>query len=182
MNVDPRWIYLVTSAAPPVLRLEDFIPALYADGWAVCVIATPTAATWIDLDALAATTGCLTRVHPRPPRQQEESLPRAEAVLVAPVTFNSINKWASGTSDTLALGVLNEMLGAGVPIIAAPCVKPVLRQHPAYADSIARLANAGVVLLDPDAITRRAEDGLATFDWSQIIAALRDTTGSVVDR
>jgi hypothetical protein len=182
VNVDPRWLYLVTSAAPPVLRLEEFIPALHTDGWTVCVIATPTAASWIDLDALAAATGCLTRVRPRPPRQQEESLPRAEAVLAVPVTFNSINKWAAGTSDTLALGVLNEMLGAGVPIIAAPCVKPVLRQHPAYADSIARLANAGVTLLDPDAITTRAEDGLATFDWPHIIAALRDATKSDVDR
>jgi len=182
VNVDPRWLYLVTSAAPPVLRLDELIRALYADGWSVCVIATPTAASWIDLDALASDTGCLTRVHPRPPRQQEESLPRAEAVLAAPVTFNSVNKWASGSSDTLALGVLNEMLGAEVPIVAAPCVKPVLRQHPAYADSISRLRNAGVVLLDPDAITRRAEDGLATFDWLQVIAALRDATKSVVDR
>jgi phosphopantothenoylcysteine synthetase/decarboxylase len=164
-----------------VLRLDELIPALYADGWSVCVIATPTAASWIDLEVLAATTGCLTRVNPRPPRQQEESLPRAEAVLAAPMTFNSINKWASGTSDTLALGVLNEMLGARVPIIAAPCVKPVLRQHPAYADSIARLSNAGVMLLDPDAITTRAEDGLASFEWSYIVAAIHDATKSAVD-
>jgi hypothetical protein len=182
VNVDPRWLYLVASAAPPVLRVEEFIPALNAEGWAVCVIATPTAASWIDLDALAAATGCLTRVSPRPPRQQGESLPRAEAVLAAPLTFNSINKWASGTSDTLALGVLNEMLGAEVPIIAAPCVKPVLRKHPAYEESIARLANTGVTLLDPDAITTRAEDGLAAFDWPQILAALRDATKSNVDR
>lgn len=182
MNVDPRWLYLVASAAPPVLRLEEFIPALNAEGWAVCVIATPTAASWIDLDALAAATGCLTRVFPRPPRQQEESLPRVEAVLAAPLTFNSINKWASGTSDTLALGVLNEMLGAGVPIIAAPCVKPVLRKHPAYTESIARLANTGVTLLDPDTITTRADDGLAAFDWPLILAALHDATNSNVDR
>jgi hypothetical protein len=68
-------------------------------------------------------------------------------------------------------GVLNGILGAVVPIVAAPCVKPVPRSHPACADSIARLANAGVTLLDPDAIITRAEDGLATFDWSHIVAA-----------
>lgn len=175
MCCEQRWLYLVVSAAPPVLRLEECVTALQAEGWAVCVIATPTAASWIDLDDLAAATGCLTRVHAGLPGR-EESLPRAEAVLAAPVTFNSVNKWAAGTSDTLALGVLNEMLGVGVPIIAALCVKPVLRRHPAYAESIARLANAGVVLLDPDAITTRAEDGLATFEWSSIIAAVHDTT------
>jgi hypothetical protein len=124
-----QWVYLVVSAAPPVLRIEELVTALGAAGWSICVIATPTAASWIDLDALAARTGCLTAVHARSPRQQE-SLPRADAVAAAPITFNSINKWAAGTSDTFALSVLNEMLGTDVPIVAAPCVKAVLRTHP----------------------------------------------------
>ena len=91
---------------------------------------------------------------------------------MAPITFNSINKWAAGTSDTVALGVLNEMLGTGVPIVAAPCVKAVLRTHPAYEESVARLTSSGVSMLDPDVVTVRAEDGLATFDWPQILSAL----------
>ncbi|MEU3622489.1 flavoprotein [Amycolatopsis coloradensis] len=93
-----------------------------------------------------------------------------------------MNKWAAGISDTFALGVLNEMLGAEAPIVAAPCVKHVLRRHPAYADSVARLTKAGVKLLDPDTITTHAEDGLATFDWSYVISALRSTFKSDVDR
>jgi phosphopantothenoylcysteine decarboxylase len=169
----PRWVYLVVSAAPPVLRIEELVTALSSEGWSVCVIATPTAASWIDLDAVAAHTGCLTQVHARSPREQE-SLPRADAVVVAPITFNSINKWAAGTSDTLALGVLNEMLGTEVPIVAAPCVKAVLRTHPAYDESVARLTRAGVCLMDPDAVTVRAEDGLATFDWPLILSTLDD--------
>jgi phosphopantothenoylcysteine decarboxylase len=172
-----RWVYLVVAAAPPVLRIEELVVALGADGWSVCVIATPTAASWIELDALAARTGCLIQVHARSPRQQE-SLPRANAVVVAPITFNSINKWAAGTSDTLALGVLNEMLGTEVPIVVAPCVKAVLRTHPAYDESVARLTRAGVSMMDPDAVTARAEDGLATFDWPQILSTLKDVCSS----
>jgi hypothetical protein len=30
-------------------------------------------------------------------------------VLVAPVTFNTVNQWAAGINDTLALGLLNEL-------------------------------------------------------------------------
>jgi hypothetical protein len=97
------------------------------------------------------------------------------------MTFNSLNKWAAGFSDTLALGVLNEMLSTRVPIVAAPCVKSVLRQHPAYEPSLARLRNAGVNLLDPDAITIRASDGLAAFKWAQIAAALRNAMVSNMD-
>jgi phosphopantothenoylcysteine decarboxylase len=174
----PRCVYLVVSAAPPVLWIEELVVALAAKGWSVCVIATPTAASWIDLDALAATTGCLTQVHPRQPREQE-SLPRADAVVAAPMTFNSINKWAAGSSDTLALGLLNELLCTDVPIVAAPCVKAVLREHPAYADSVARLMSAGVSMLDPDAVKARGEPGLATFDWLQILSALDECVARV---
>ncbi|MQA08420.1 MAG: hypothetical protein GEU98_07665 [Pseudonocardiaceae bacterium] len=59
-------------------------------------------------------------------------LPNADAVLAAPLTFNTLNKWAGGHNDTLALGLLNELMGEGVPIVAAPCAKMVLRGHPAY--------------------------------------------------
>jgi phosphopantothenoylcysteine decarboxylase len=68
--------------------------------------------------------------------------------------------------------LLNELLCTDVPIVAAPCVKAVLREHPAYADSVARLTSAGVSMLDPDAVKTRGEPGLATFDWLQILSAL----------
>ena len=173
MTHSARCLYLVVTAAPPLLRIEQFITALHAEEWTVVMIATPTAATWIDLDALAAETGCLTRVHARPPREGE-SLPRADAVIAAPLTFNSINKWAAGINDTLALGILNEMVGTDVPILAVPCVKTVLRKHPAYGESLQRLTSVGVSVMDSDAVTVRAEDGLATFVWPEVTSALND--------
>ncbi|MGW5049747.1 flavoprotein [Actinokineospora sp. NPDC004072] len=169
--------YLVVTAAPPVRQIGEFIALLSEEGWRVSVIATPTAASWVDLDALEKDTGCLTRVTARLPGQQD-SLPRADLVIAAPLTFNSLNKWAAGISDCLALGVLNELLGAEVPIIAAPCVKTLLRKHPAYDDSVERLTQCGVFMLDPDAITTRATDGLADFDWAQILTAVGTRTGS----
>ena len=135
MTDKPRWLYLVVSAAPPVLRIEELVVALTDAGWSVCLIATPTAAAWIDLDALAATTGCLTQVHPRQPHEQE-SLPRADAVLAAPITFNTINKWAAGSSDTLALGLRNELLCTKVPSslyrVSRPCCASTRRTRTAW--------------------------------------------------
>ena len=172
MSDTARWLYLVVSAAPPVLRIEEFIRALQADGWSVALIATPNAANWLDLQALEDRTSVIVRVHPRSPYERA-SLPRADAVVAAPMTFNSINKWAAGFSDNQALGILNELLEAAVPILAVPCAKASLRAHPAYLGSVARLAHEGVVIMDPDAVTVRAEDGLASFDWKQIIDAAR---------
>jgi phosphopantothenoylcysteine synthetase/decarboxylase len=63
---------------------------------------------------------------------------------VAPATFNTINKWAAGISDTLALGTLCEAYGMGVPISVLPCVSEALTAHPAYRDSLKRLRGMGV--------------------------------------
>lgn len=164
-------VYVVAAAAPPVLELGDLLDRLMASGWTPCVILTPTAASWVDVDALAELTGHAVRVHPRLPHEQDP-LPTATAVIAAPLTFNTINKWAHGTSDTLALGLLNELLGQDVPIVAAPVVKAALRSHPAYAPSIAALAAAGVRLLDPDVVTVRREDGTVTVDWGLIVQQL----------
>jgi phosphopantothenoylcysteine decarboxylase len=163
-----RWAYVVASAAPPILRISEFIAELQKSQWQVCLIATPTAATWIDLDEISSATGCVTRVTPRGPRERD-ALPLADALVAAPMTFNTLNKWAAGISDTLALGVLNEMLGIDIPIAAAPCIKSALRRHPAYSDSTRRLSECGVSVMNPELITTRDEDGLATFEWPLVL-------------
>jgi hypothetical protein len=163
-----RCVYVVVSAAPPVLNIAEFIGLLHDLRRQVCLIATPTAASWMDLDQVGASTGCLVRTRPRLPREAD-SLPEADAVVVAPATFNTINKWAAGINDTTALGVLNELLGVGVPITVVPCVKALLRKHPAYAGSVERLSDAGAVFLDPDTVTFRGDDGLAAFDWPEVL-------------
>lgn len=38
------------------------------------------------------------------------SLPHADVILVAPATYNTINKWALGVTDNYALGILAEAL------------------------------------------------------------------------
>ncbi|WP_246019034.1 flavoprotein [Saccharothrix australiensis] len=165
----------MVSAAPPVLHIDSTVEELISKQWGVCLIATPTAATWIDLDTIARRTGCLTRAAARPPLT-EKSLPRADAVLAAPLTFNTINKWAAGFSDSPALGALNELLSAELPILAAPCVKKLLQHHPAYAHSLARLTDAGVTVLAPDTITVKGPDGLADFDWTELLTHFDEIT------
>ncbi|SCE69808.1 flavoprotein [Micromonospora mirobrigensis] len=133
---------LVACAAPPVLRIGELIQLLQEDGWTVCLTATPTAATWIDREALAQQTGYPVRVEWRMPGEPEPH-PPADVVAVVPATFNVINKWALGINDTLALGVLNEALGANVPVYAFPHVKAQLATHPSYIRHLDLLQGAG---------------------------------------
>ncbi|WCN82520.1 flavoprotein [Micromonospora sp. LH3U1] len=136
---------LVVSAAPPVLRISELIDRLLADGWTVCVTATPTAATWIDLDALARQTGYPVRVAWRLPDDPEPH-PAADTTAVVPATFNVINKWALGINDNVALGILNQALGSGLPVYAFANVKAELAAHPAYKASLRQLTAAGVIV------------------------------------
>ncbi|MDN5757279.1 MAG: flavoprotein [Tomitella sp.] len=153
-----RVVYVIACSAPPVLELASLLALLTERGWAPHVILTPTAATWVDVKALVEASGNPVRVEPRTPADADP-LPPADAVIAAPLTFNSLNKWAAGISDTLALGLLNDALGLGLPIIAAPFIKEALRQHPAYPCSVDRLKSAGVTVLDPNQVVVSTETG-----------------------
>jgi phosphopantothenoylcysteine decarboxylase len=167
-------LYVIGTAAPPVRELAEPCRLVMAAGWQPYVTLTPTAADWVDVAGLARVTGHPVRVEPRRPGEADP-LPPATAVLAAPLTFNTINKWASGISDTVALGLLNELLSAGPTIVAAPCVKPVLRAHPAYEPSVRMLRSAGVQFVT-DAGEARGPDGLATFDWNRVVQHLSRAT------
>lgn len=169
---DRQVIYLVAAAAPPVLQVSEACQALAREGWEPCVILTPSAATWVSASDIAVMTGYPVRVHPRLPGEEDPLLPAA-AVLAAPLTFNSVNKWAAGISDNLALGLLNELISAGIPVSAVPCVKETLQHHPAYVASLALLRRCAVKVLDQDHFTGRTPAGLAAFDWTAIVETLR---------
>ncbi|MFG1673067.1 flavoprotein [Micromonospora sp. NPDC049282] len=163
-------LHLIVCAAPPAQRIGELAELLTDDGWRVCLIATPTAATWLDRDALAARTGHPVRVQWRRPGDPEPH-PPADAAAVVPATFNTLNKWAAGASDTLALGVLNELLGAGLPIHVFPRVNAALSAHPAYAPNLRRLREAGVVVHGGDVL--RAPDEMTPSRWAVVVDALR---------
>ena len=167
-------LYVIGTSAPPVRDLARACRLAMDAGWRTYVTLTPTAAEWVDLIELRDTTGHPVRVHPRHPGESEV-FPPADAVLAAPLTFNTINKWACGINDSVALGLLNELLSSATKIVAAPCVKDVLRAHPAYANHVRVLAAAGVQFLD-DAVGARGQDGLVAFDWSSVVEHLSRIT------
>jgi len=73
-----------------------------------------------------------------------------DAIIVAPATYNTVNKWAQGTSDTYALGVLAEMTGMDTPIVVLPFVNSALAGRVAFRRSVETLRSEGVrILLGP---------------------------------
>lgn len=142
-------LYLVACGGRPAGQLEPFIPKMQAVGWHVCVVATPSALKFMDREAIADLTGHKVRYDYKQP-DEPDALPLADAFIIAPATFNTVNKMASGASDTLALGLLNEAIGMGRPILAVPTPNIELAKHPAFRASVQALRSWGVELMfDP---------------------------------
>jgi hypothetical protein len=157
-------LYIVAGGAEPVARVSGLVDAALGRGWDTCLVLTPTAARWLDAEvpALARRTGHPVRSAYKLPGDPDV-LPEADAMIVAPATFNMINQWAAGISESLALGLINEALGRGIPVAAAPWVNGPLSRHPAYGASLDRLRGAGVTIVVP------GPEGLA---WTSILDAV----------
>ncbi len=143
------FLYVVVCAAGVASGVSKLITAAQERGWAVGVFATPVALNgFFDTDAVRAQTGRPIRSAWRRPGEPRP-FPDPDAVVVAPATFNTVNKWAAGLADNLALATLCEVSGLGVPVAVLPCVADALASHPAYRESLARLRGMGVRFGDP---------------------------------
>ena len=168
-----RVLYLIVCAAPPARAIGELVDVLQAQGWTVCVVATPRAAGWIDTAALAAQTGYPVRNDYKQP-DDPDVLPLARAIAVVPATFNTINKWVAGISDTFALGLLSEAIGLRLPIVVVPYAKPSLAAHPAFGRSLQTLSEWGVTVLANEVIREKPTvDGKEMFKWQPVAEAVQ---------
>ncbi|SEP72947.1 Flavoprotein [Streptomyces sp. yr375] len=163
----PPFLYVVVCAAGIAAGVGELIAAAQERGWQVGVIATPLAMNgFFDTAAVEAQTGRPIRFGWRRPGEPRP-FPQPDAVVVAPATFNTVNKWAAGIADTLAVGTLCEVAGLGVPVAVLPCVSATLAGHPAYQDSLIRLRGMGVRLGSPHDGGEGAE-----FGWERALDLL----------
>lgn len=165
-------LYTIACAAPASADLHRLVPLAQAAGWQVHVVTTPMGERFVNVPELERLTGDRVRSTYRRP-EDPKGLPPADAVIVAPATFNTINKWANGITDTFAIGLLCEVMGFGVPILAVPLLKDALARHLAFSRSLASLQEMGVrVLFDPD-----APPASRMPSWERIMQELHTVVG-----
>ena len=109
-----RVLYVIACGAGPAGEVGRLVELAEDRGWTVQVIATPSVLAFIDMSKLETQTGRPVRSEYRGPGEPRS--PRADAIIVAPATYNTINKWANGISDTYALGILAEAPGLGYEV------------------------------------------------------------------
>lgn len=146
-----RVLSIVVCGAGPARAIATFVKLAIERGWTVQVIATPAALDFFDPAAIEALTGSPVRSQYSPPGSPRSQIP--DAIAVAPATYNTINKWATGASDTYALGVLAEQTSMDLPIVVLPFVNAALASRAPFQRNIESLRAEGVrILLGPGAI------------------------------
>lgn len=89
---------------------------------------------------------------------------RADLVLVAPATANTISKIACGIDDTTVTSVVSTAFGSNCPIIIVPAMHESMYNHPIVTKNIKELKALGVEFVGP-----RIEEGKAKIAESKEI-------------
>lgn len=93
---------------------------------------------------------------------------RADLVLVAPATANTISKIACGIDDTPVTSVVSTAFGSETPIIVVPAMHESMYCHPVLIENIRKLESLGVDFIGP-----RIEEGKAKIaETEEILEAV----------
>jgi phosphopantothenoylcysteine synthetase/decarboxylase len=168
-------LYVITCATPAARDIGRLVSMAQERGWTVCVIATPLALRFIDVAALERQTGYPVRSDYKQPGTADV-LPPATAMIVG-ASFNTINKWALGIADTLALGAAHRSHRAAAATGGLPSLNAAQAAHPAFQRSVAELRAAGVtVLLDAEGyephVPHTGSTNLPNYPWHKAVEAL----------
>ena len=91
---------------------------------------------------------------------------KADLLLIAPCTSNTISKIAQGIDDTTVTTYAANALGSGIPIIVAPAAHESMMDNPAVAANVRRLQELRIELLE----AKHEEEKAKMADVETIVA------------
>jgi phosphopantothenoylcysteine decarboxylase/phosphopantothenate--cysteine ligase len=97
-----------------------------------------------------------------------EGANKADLVLVAPATANTISKIACGIDDTPVTTLVSTAFGSATPIIIVPAMHESMYRHPVVTENIRKLQSLGVEFVGP-----RVDEGKAKMaETKEIVEAV----------
>ncbi|MEV6922906.1 flavoprotein [Dactylosporangium sp. NPDC051485] len=166
---------IVVCGAGPAPHVGTLVELAQTAGWSARVVATPAAMGFVDVNALSAICGAKVRDDYRPSGTTRSRAP--DALIVAPASYNTINKLALGINDTYALNVVTEAIGRGTPVVILPFVNSALASRHPFIRSVASLRAEGVRVLFGSGEwvphpPGTGDEQITAFPWHLALAAL----------
>lgn len=107
---------------------------------------------------------------------------RADLLLIAPATANTVSKMACGIDDTPVTTCATTALGGGMPVMVVPAMHGSMMAHKIVLENIGKLKKLGVKFLMPKMEESKAKMPSIDYIVSSVIAAVgkRDLVGKKV--
>ena len=107
---------------------------------------------------------------------------RADLLLIAPATANTISKMAWGIDDTPVTTCATTALGGGMPIMVVPAMHGTMMTHKIVLENIEKLRKLGVRFLMPNMEESKAKMPSIDYIVSSVVAVVgkRDLVGKKV--
>ncbi len=91
---------------------------------------------------------------------------KADLLLIAPCTSNTISKIANGIDDTTVTTYAVNALGSGIPVLIAPAAHETMMDNPAVEENVRKLRALGVEFIEP----KHEESKAKLADLDEIVA------------
>ncbi|MEN3611525.1 flavoprotein [Plantactinospora sp. ZYX-F-223] len=140
-------LQIVVCGAGPAGDLTMLIATAKGNSWTVAVTATPSAIDFIDARAIESLSGHPVRSTYQSSPGTRRTLPGADALVIAPATYNSINKIALGIADNYAMTSVAELIGRQVPTVIVPFVNAALAARAPFQRAVTDLRHEHVPIL-----------------------------------
>ncbi len=169
-------ILLGVSGGIAAYKALELIRLATGAGHAVRVVQTPASTRFVGRASFAALSGAPVLVgefehdpmrgafpDQSPPDHEPishlELVGRADVLLIAPASANTIAKLAAGMADNLLCSCA---LAAGCPIVVAPAMNNRMYEHPATRENLSTLRRRGVTIVEPGEgrLASRGEQGV----------------------
>ena len=177
-ELEGRRIVLCVTGSVAAVRSSDIARLLIRHGAEVFPVMSPAACNLIRPDLLHWATGNLPVTELSGAIEHVElagNVPnKADLILVAPATANTIGKIAAGIDDTSVTTVVTTALGEGIPLVVVPAMHEPMYRHPLVTANIVRLEGIGVRFVMPHIGEGKAK--IASTE--EILEAVLDRCGS----
>lgn len=138
---------MIVSAAGVAVKTLLRLQLELDTGRQVGVVATPKAAAWLDHYEVGPVIEQMTGMPVRsqmPMPTTPTFAPQGSRLLVSPCSLNTLTKWSAAHCDNLALSLLCEAVGSGVPVRAELSLSASYAALPAATEALERLTALGV--------------------------------------
>jgi len=145
MRLKGKNIYYIITGASKAKYAEIIIREIIKEGANVFTIPTKSGEKFIDLKILKNIKNNIIKTD----WSEKIKLPREDAVLIAPCTFNTLNAIAQGRADSYCLCLIASAIGNKSPIFIAPSMNKSLWNNPVTQESMKKLEFFGCRIIWP---------------------------------